>query len=470
MSADATVHLGRLESRGVLLGLDATQTGLLAVALLVAVVAEYARGATGLLLTAPAWLTLALLCLLSTGGRPLVEWLPLLARWAGRRQLGSNSFQVATAEINRQSLSIPGLRPRLAVLRGTSTGAALLHDARESTVTAALAVNGSGFVLNGVGAQSTSVGGWSRLLAGLCQQRAVVRLQVVVRSGPGHVDAVQSWWREQVSQDASWAARVLAEVVADSHGSTRHECFLSLAVRTPQAGRRGSRPESLAVVEQHLQSLEAAAVAAGLDVRGWLEPPALARCLRSTYDPAGARVARTDAHAPLLLGPVALEESWATVRSDTAHHAVYWVQEWPRSEVHAGFLQPLILAPGAHRAVSITAEPLAPAKALRDIRRAKAELIADAAQRARIGQVEGEATRAEAADLSRREQELTSGHGDLRFVGLITVSAPTAAELDTACAATEAAAAQAMCELRRLVGRQAAALVAAALPLARGVT
>ena len=57
----------------------------------------------------------------------------------------------------------------------------------------------------------------------------------------------------------------------------------------------------------------------------------------------------------------------------------------------------------------------------------------------------------------------------LRFVGLLTVSAPTAEELEAACSATESAAAQAMCELRRLVGQQGQAFTAAALPLARSV-
>ena len=89
--------------------------------------------------------------------------------------------------------------------------------------------------------------------------------------------------------------------------------------------------------------------------------------------------------------------------------------------------------------------------------------------RARIGRVEDASTQAEADDLVRREQDLVAGHGDLRFAGLITVSAATAEELDAACRTTEAAAAQAMCELRRLVGQQGQAHAAASLPLARGL-
>jgi hypothetical protein len=129
----------------------------------------------------------------------------------------------------------------------------------------------------------------------------------------------------------------------------------------------------------------------------------------------------------------------------------------------------VLLAPGARRTFTLIAEPLAPGKALRDIRRAKVEHTADAAQRARIGRVEDASTQAEAGDLVRREQDLVAGHGDLRFAGLITVSAATAEDLDAACRATEAAAAQAMCELRRLVGQQGQAHAAASLPLARGL-
>lgn len=87
-----------------------------------------------------------------------------------------------------------------------------------------------------------------------------------------------------------------------------------------------------------------------------------------------------------------------------------------------------------------------------------------------MGQVEDEAVRAQAADLARREQELVAGHGDLRFVGLLAVTAASREELKGACAAAQGAAAQSMCELRKLVGQQAVAYAAAALPFARSVT
>ena len=57
----------------------------------------------------------------------------------------------------------------------------------------------------------------------------------------------------------------------------------------------------------------------------------------------------------------------------------------------------------------------------------------------------------------------------LRITGLISVSAPTIDDLDAAVAAVEQAAIQASCETRRLVGQQAVAFTAAALPLCRSV-
>lgn len=207
---------------------------------------------------------------------------------------------------------------------------------------------------------------------------------------------------------------------------------------------------------------------ADVDIAGWVSVAEVSSVLRTAYDPT-ARTAPD--HVPSAAAPPAMgiAESWTHVATDGGVHSTYWIAEWPRSDVHPGFLQPLVLSPDATRTVTVIAEPLPIASSLREIRRAKAEHAADSAQRARIGQVEDESIRAELDDLLRREQGLVAGHGDLRFTGLVTVTARSAEELDAACAATEAAAAQALCELRRLVGQQASAHLAATVPLARGV-
>jgi len=469
------VHFGRLERRGLILGLSAAQTTALGIALTVAVLAEYTAGATGLLVTAPLWSLPAAAALVPVAGRPALCWLPVAGHWKLRRGLAQTRYVARLQQIAATSLALPGVPGRLTVMEGPVSGAALIHDPRTSTVTAMLSVSGDGFVLADAATQQRLVAGWGRLLAGLCQQPNVVRLQVLDRCLPGGGTSVRRWWAKHGLAAAPWASRVLADLVADAQDtSDRHECLLAIAIRPPHSGKSAASAAAVAVVERQLEAFAETARATDLDVHGWVTRRRLASVLRATYDPQGA--SHSNAEDPtggdassLLVGPMGIEEDWASIRTDSAQHTVYWVQEWPRSEVHAGFLQPLLLAPGARRALSVIAEPLPPGKALRDIRRAKVEHAADAGQRARIGQIEDEATRAEAADLVQREQELVAGHGELRFVGLLTVSASSTGELDAACAATEAAAAQAMCEIRKLVGQQGQAFAAGALPLARGV-
>jgi hypothetical protein len=113
--------------------------------------------------------------------------------------------------------------------------------------------------------------------------------------------------------------------------------------------------------------------------------------------------------------------------------------------------------------------PVRADQAARDLRKKKTELISDAAQRRKIGQVEDASATAEYEDVLQQEADLTAGHGVLRVTGLIAVTAPTVDELDAAVAAVEQAAIQASCETRRLVGQQAQAFAVAALPLCRTV-
>ncbi len=73
------------------------------------------------------------------------------------------------------------------------------------------------------------------------------------------------------------------------------------------------------------------------------------------------------------------------------------------------------------------------------------------------------------SDVLRQEADMVAGHGVFRYTGLISVSADTETELEAAIAAIQQAAIQASLETRLLVGQQASAFVAAALPLCRGI-
>ena len=227
-----------------------------------------------------------------------------------------------------------------------------------------------------------------------------------------------------------------------------------------------------AVLAQEMNTITTALRSADLSPGQWLNPEQLAFMLRTAYDPAATttlerhrKIGRDLANA----GPVAVRESWASMRTDTAHHAVLWISEWPRSQVFPGFLSPLLLSSGIQRSFSLMIMPMRADQAARDIRRKKTEHIADQAHRSKIGQIEDAAVTAEYADVLKQEADLTSGHGVVRYVGLLGVSAKTEEELQSALAAIEQAAVQASCETRTLVGQQAQAFTAAALPLCRAV-
>jgi hypothetical protein len=446
----ADVRFGRLERQGVLLGLSAAQVALIGAALVAVVAGGMASGPIGILAVGPVWGTALLLALLPAGARPLVEAMPIVVPWALRHVLKRST--VLAPPRQPEVLRIPGVPGSLRVVEDDASGAGLIRPVRRSgqfPFVVVARVRGRGFLLEDAGAQDRQVDGWCRLLGSLSQLPHVSGVQVLHRTTTATTADVAAWWAAQPRTGVAWARRIADDLAADSTGSARLDCLLVFSVRP----RRGVAASTI------LGFVADALGSAGVDLDCWLTVRQINGVIRSSY--AGAVDEAGTA------GPMGVSEAWSYARSDTAFHATFWVSEWPRSVTHPGFLRSLVLAPGTTRTFSLTAEPLPTGKALREIRRARAEQVVDATTRARIGQVEDEATRAAAAELARREEDLIAGHGDLRFTGLVSVSAATLDELDDACAALESAAGQAGCELRRLVGQQVQAFAAAALPLAR---
>jgi hypothetical protein len=216
-------------------------------------------------------------------------------------------------------------------------------------------------------------------------------------------------------------------------------------------------------------TLSQALRAADLKVAEWLGPNQLTNLIRGAYDPGSLSTELAD--SPLsCCGPVGLVEYWDHfVADDSAHTAVLWISEWPRSDVYANFLHPLILKAGVHKSFSLIAHPVPAREAIRSIRRQKVDYVTDAQQKARIGQLQDFSDSQEYEDLLQRERELVAGHTDLLFAGFIAVTAQSKNDLDSAVAEVQRAAIQCGCDTRRLVGQQSQAFVAAALPLGRGL-
>ncbi|WP_028279786.1 SCO6880 family protein [Arthrobacter sp. H5] len=473
------VKFSRLTRRGILLGLSLSRLVALGIGVTTLVWAFYAGGGMLIALSAPVWLCAAAVVWIRIAGRPIVEWIPVAFWWMWKTTGGQLLYRRRVVKPRPAgSLALPGDMARLREYDDPITGAGMVHDPTASTLTAIVAVSHPAFALLDPGEQERRVSSWGRVLATVCRSGRLSMLQVLERTLPDFGTGLAEWWASHGSADDSWASTTYAELI-DRAGPAgeRHATTLSLSldmqtaarqIRTAGGGIRGAA----AVLRQEMSTLIAALRSADLAPSNWLSCGEIAVILRSAYDPAVA--ATLERHGELgqslaTAGPVAVNESWSRLRTDSAFHAVLWISEWPRSMVYPGFLAPVLLSTGIQRSFSLLCTPLRSDQAARDIRRKKTEYISDAAQRQRIGQIEDASQTAEFHDVLQQEADLTAGHGVLRYTGLISVSARTADDLDAAVAAIEQAAIQASCETRLLVGQQAQAFTAAALPLCRVV-
>ena len=473
------VKFSRLTRRGILLGLSLTQLITLGIGGLSLVGALYAGGGILLAYTAPIWVLAAALTWIPVAGRPVVEWLPVCFWWVWRNTGGQLLYRRRiTTPRPEGTLALPGDMARLREYTDPETGAGMIHDPTANTLTVVTGVTHPAFVLLDPAEQQRRVTAWGRVLATVCRSGRVATLQVLERTLPDSGTGLAEWWAKHGTDDGTWAAETYAELI-DRAGPAgeRHATTISLSLDMKAAARQirtagGDIKGAAGVLRQEMSTLTTALRTADLTPSGWLTPGEIAVILRSAYDPAIAPVLQRHGELGQSLataGPVAVNETWSRLRTDSAHHAVLWISEWPRSMVHPGFLSPVLLSTGIQRSFSLLCTPMRSDQAARDIRKKKVEHISDQTQRAKIGQIEDAADRAEFDDVLQQEADLTAGHGVLRYTGLISVTAPTVEELDANVAAIEQAAIQASCETRLLVGQQAAAFTAAALPLCRRI-
>ena len=162
----APVQFSRLARRGIMLGLSLPQLIVLGIAVLTVVFSLYTADGMGLAWTAPVWGTCALLAVIPAGGRKVIEWVPVLARWAARTYLGQLVYRRRVIKPRPAgTLSLPGDAAPLREWEDPETGAAMIHDPHAQTLTAILGVSHPAFVLLDPGEQQRRVSGWGRVLA-----------------------------------------------------------------------------------------------------------------------------------------------------------------------------------------------------------------------------------------------------------------------------------------------------------------
>ncbi|MEU6015071.1 SCO6880 family protein [Streptomyces sp. NPDC047515] len=477
----ATVKFPHRSRRGVLLGLSAPQLIVVAVCGLLLLGVLLTSGVTGALKLVPLWAVVLAAVFIRHRGRALADWAPIAVGYALRRFRGQLVWLAhpSTRPQREGLLHLPGTAASLRVVASRDGRLGAVHDPHHGTLTAVVKVSSRAFALLDPATQTGNVSGWGRTLAALSRSGHIARVQVLERTVPDSGDALNRYWHEHGNAQAPLAGPIYSDLLAAAGpAAAPHEAYVALALDLKAARRLinqagGGLTGAFAVLSQLASTFDQSARTSGLAPSGWLPASEIAAVIRTAYDPkASAALDRwSDSGRPqadsAAAGPVVLVEKADRIQTDSAHHATFWIENWPRIETSPGFLHQLLFTTGVRRTLSLSYEPKGLDAALKDVQRKKATVIADATERARKGQVDSEEDSVEYADIKQRERQLIAGHADVALTGLLTVSADTDEELNAACAAIETAAVAALVDLRLLTWQQAEAFTNAALPLAR---
>ncbi len=448
-----------LERRGVLLGLGVGQLATIVIGLLGGLVAARVvggRAGTGLAVVVA--LSFCVAAVWPVSGRSAAGWVPLLAGFAARRATGP---RVHGGPASLDTALLPGIDvvdaagvPQFGVVR----------DRRAGTCAAVVPVRGRAFALLDGVEQEGRLAAWGAILAGLARSRTrVSRIQWVERSASGESGGLRVPPAGGPDDVGALARDCYEALVAEAGPATQeHQVYLVLAV-TQRRGTRPGAPDAADALRRELRFLRGRLRDAGLSVAAPLTATEVRSALADGFQGRLCRLPRAGAWP----WAMATDEAWACLRTDASWHATYWVAEWPRVEVPADFLAPLLLVGGV-RAVSVTMAPVPPEQAARQVESARTADLADDELRRRAGFLDTARRRRQADGVMRREIELADGHAEYRFSGYVTVSGPNRNGLEAACAELEQAAEAARLHLRRLYGQQAEAFTWT-LPLARGL-
>jgi hypothetical protein len=495
-------RFGPLERRGLIGSLRAPQVLVIAVSLTAGVILMRTLPA-GLGIASALGLALAavLICFWPVGGRSVEEWLPVVERHLARRVRGRHVYVSAAPQAGVRPgpdgrpepvVGLPesarGLELLAAPFQGEKIG--VLKDRRAHTYTAALVVRVTSFGLLDRGEQESRQAGWGGVLAGLAREGSPVsRIQWIERTVPADGDDIgrylgEAWERDAVPVDSLSMQSYLELTSTAPAITTDHELFVCLQVDAKLAwrqikragGKQGADAGACGVLLRELEALAERLIATDVQVVGALRPGMLATVFRVAFDPWSrpglARLAAADDDRDGIdeaaAWPAATETSWGGYRTEGAYHATYWISSWPRIDVGAAFLSPLLLHAQMVRAIAVTIEPISPLKAIREVEAARTTDIADRDLRGRMGFIETARGRRETEAVARREEELADGHAAVRFAGYVTVSARSLEGLERHCSEIEHAAQMARLELLRLYGQQEEAFTYT-LPLCRGL-
>ncbi len=487
----ATYRFGDSAPTGVVLGLRLRQVVPLVVAVLaVPVVVQLRLPAPWPALLVVFWLTAGVVVAFGRWrGAPLAEIAVPATRLRFGRMTGRGRW-VRHSLVGDDNPAAPARLPRplagldlVEVPFDGRVGMAVIRDRPAGTVSAVVRVHGSGFGLASADEQDVRVGAWGAALGQTARERCPVRRitwqewahPVGIGEHLGYVDGLGI--RDRTDTTAVDYQQLLAQQGA---ATVRHETLVTVTVDQRLVRRRSSVSGLDAAIEaltDEVRLLSSRLEAAQLRVSAPLSPGELAGAIRLRSDPSRSaqvtKLQRSLAAAAQVgainWGPLAVDDTvWGHTPVDGSVHRSYWVAGWPSLPVPADWLAALLTCDDVTRTVTVVLEPVPASRAARAADRQVLAMEADHDLKSRKGFRINAAERKRLANVEARERELSEGHAQFRFVGIVTVTAADAERLDDAAATVEQAAAQSLLDLRALEARHALGWVAS-LPMGRSL-
>ncbi|MGX9901479.1 SCO6880 family protein [Arthrobacter sp. SA17] len=492
------VKFPRYERRGLFMGLKWYQLLLLAAGALIASLASAANGPAGLFTSGPLWLSLMLLGLLQYSRIPYPVWASQIILFLYRAAVKQTRFLARPENaVLAGRLALPGGLGNLE-LRRAINGECFIVDPKGREAIAVLRCSTRSFALLDADDKAWAVQAWSRVQAGMAQRTSIARIAVQDYTVPYPSTALREFYGRNVLRSAgaasglTWGERAYEDLIAAAGSTMSHDQLVAVVVDTAKARRRiresgGGLAGLERVLRLEVEAMTTALGTHGVKVEEWLPEDGILDVVRGAFDPAAVAGRRREARsefqdalpvfAPdsdpepstLAAGPMAVEEHWTYVRSDSGFHQTFWIAEWPRQKVFPGFLHPLIYVGDFRHTVTQVLRTVPTVEALRDIRSAQEAHETRRRINTRFDRPLTREQKAEEEEVTQREEEIVAGHGDVRPAAYVTISAATLDDLARHRQELESAAAGAFVELRLLVGQQWAAFVAGALPFGRGL-
>ncbi|MBG0741313.1 hypothetical protein IV500_18260 [Paeniglutamicibacter antarcticus] len=477
------VRFPRHERHGLFMGLQWYQLSLVALGMLVAALASATGGPLAFILTGPVWVGLLLFGVLHYARIPYPVWALTASVFFLRSVLNETRYLARPEQPQKVgTMALPGGLGSLELFK-TTNGEGFILDRSGNEAMVSLRCTTTSFALMDSDDKAYAVQSWSRVQAAMASRPAVARIAIQDYTVPYPSSALRAYYERAVPPeriaDAQWGDLSYLDLIAAAGSSMSHEIIMTIVLDTAKARHRIKDAGGAMAGLEHVLRSEAEAFSTGLKTHGvtvteWLSDTAITAVLRGSFDPAAvakwaAATGGGKGSTPVSPGPMATDEHWTYLRTDSGFHQTFWVAEWPRQQVYPGFLQPLIYVGEFRHTISQVIRTVPTDQALRDIRSAQEAHDTRRRINARLDRPLTREQRAEEEEVAEREEEIIAGHGDVRPAAYVTITADTLDELSRCRQELESAAAGAFVELRLMAGQQWPAFIAGALPLGRGL-